>query len=518
MDKKTFYITTTLPYVNADPHVGFAMEIIRADAIARAKKKAGYEVFFNTGTDEHGIKILQKAEEEGKDVKVYVDEYAEKFKGLKESLGLSSEIHFIRTTDKTHENSTQEFWKRCSDNGYIYKKNYQVKYCVGCELEKTDSELNDQGECEFHPGNKLELIDEENYFFKFSAFQQELLALYNGRPDFVLPEGRFNEIRAFVERGLNDFSISRLKSKMPWGISVPGDDTQVMYVWFDALVNYISTLGWPTNYEQFEKFWPGIQICGKDNLRQQSAMWQAMLLSVNLPPSEKILINGFINVDGQKMSKSLGNVINPYDLVKEYGTDAVRIFLLKELSQWEDSDMTLARFKSAYNSNLANGLGNLVSRLNKMSLSYFKGQLTEGDFGVYPIKMSVDYGVNTTKSEGQSLEIYVRHICEKYKNAIESYDLTLASGCVWEIIGTLDKYIQDYEPFKMVKVDEDGTRKFLWNATYGLMYVADLLEPFMPETAEKIKLTLGLELGQVLLEKPVFVIKEIEGGLFMRKE
>lgn len=518
MDKKTFYITTTLPYVNADPHVGFAMEIIRADAIARIKKKAGYEVFFNTGTDEHGVKILEKAQSEGKDVKVYVDEYAEKFKGLKESLGLSSDIHFIRTTDEHHEKAAREFWKRCNDNGYIYKKNYQVKYCVGCELEKTDSELNDKGECEFHPGKPLELIDEENYFFKFSAFQQELLALYNGRPDFVLPESRFNEIRAFVERGLQDFSISRLKSKMPWGVSVPGDDTQVMYVWFDALVNYISTLGWPGNNEQFEKFWPGLQICGKDNLRQQSAMWQAMLLSVNVAPSEKILVNGFINVDGQKMSKSLGNVINPYDLVKEYGVDATRLFFLKELSQWEDSDMTLARFKSAYNSNLANGLGNLVSRLSKMSLSYFKGELAEGDFVAFPIKMSVDFGVNTTKSDGENLHGYIKEIRRKYELAISTYDITLAAGYIWELIGTIDKYIQDYEPFKMVKTDEGATRKFLWNATYGLMHVADLLEPFMPVTAQKIQHTLGLNTSESIKENPVFTIKELEAGLFMRKE
>ncbi len=515
MEKKTFYITTTLPYVNADPHVGFAMEIIRADVIARAKKKAGYEVFFNTGTDEHGIKILQKAQSEGKDVKVYVDEYAEKFRGLKESLGILNDLHFIRTTDAHHEKAAQEFWKRCAENGYIYKKNYQVKYCVGCELEKTDSELNEQGECPLHPGKELELIDEENYFFKFSAFQEELLALYNGRPDFVLPEGRFNEIRAFVERGLEDFSISRLKSKMPWGITVPGDDTQVMYVWFDALVNYISTLGWPDNSEIFDAYWPGIQICGKDNLRQQSAMWQAMLLSVNLPPSEKILVNGFITVGGQKMSKSIGNVINPYDLVKEYGTEATRLFLLKELSQWEDSDMTLERFKSAYNSNLANGLGNLVSRLNKMSLSYFGGSLREGDFVSFPLKMSFDYGVSTTTSEGQSMNTYIHALKEKYTDALSRYDITLASGYVWELIGTIDKYIQDYEPFKMVKTDEKGTKSFLWNACYGLMHVADLLEPLMPETSKRIFDTLGI--GSVQ-EQPVFAIKELSTGLFMRKE
>lgn len=517
MEKKSFYITTTLPYVNADPHVGFAMEVIRADVLAREKRKAGYEVFFNTGTDEHGVKILQKAESEGKDVHAYVDEYAEKFRGLKESLGLLDDIHFIRTTDQKHEKAAQEFWRRCNENGYIYKKNYEVKYCVGCELEKTDSELNEEGECPLHPGKKLELINEENYFFKFSAFQQELLALYNGRPDFVLPEGRFNEIRAFVERGLEDFSISRLKSKMPWGVPVPGDEEQVMYVWFDALVNYISTLGWPDSVEQFETFWPGIQICGKDNLRQQSAMWQAMLLSVHLPPSEKILVNGFITVDGQKMSKSLGNVINPYDLVKEYGVDATRMFFLKELSQWEDSDMTLARFKTTYNSNLANGLGNLVSRLNKMSCAYFDGKLSEGDFVLFPLKMSVDYGVDTTKSEGESLNVYINKIRNKYADALSRYDLTQASQYIWELIATLDKYIQDYEPFKMVKTDQNGTAKFLWNASYGLMHVVDLLESFMPETSKKILDSLGLD-SKKISENPEFFVKELSGGLFMRKE
>ena len=364
MSKKSFYITTTLPYVNAEPHVGFAMEIIRADAIARYKKLMGYDVFFNTGTDEHGQKLFDAAQKEGKDIQVYVDGYAEKFRGLKDLLGISDDVHFIRTTDEHHIKAAQVFWKRCKDNGYIYKKTYQSKYCVGCELNKTDSELDENGQCPIHPGKDLELIDEENYFFKFSAFEKPLLEFYEKNHDFVVPDFRFNEIKSFVQGGLEDFSISRLKAKMSWGVPVPDDADHVMYVWFDALVNYISTLGWPDSHHPvseygatppqaggenfFEKFWIAgtpTQYCGKDNLRQQSAMWQAMLMAANLPNSNKIIINGFITGDGGiKMSKSIGNVVNPYDVVKEYGTEALRFFLLSEVSSFEDSPFRARRY------------------------------------------------------------------------------------------------------------------------------------------------------------------------------
>ena len=371
---KSFYITTTLPYVNAEPHVGFAMELIRADVIARAKMLAGYDVFFNTGTDEHGQKLWDAAQKEGKDVQDYVDGYAEKFRGLKDLLGISDSVHFVRTTDESHVRAAQAFWTLCDKNGYIYKKTYQAKYCVGCELNKTDSELNENGECPIHPGKPIQLIDEENYFFKFSSFAEPLLTHYEKNPNFIIPDFRFNEIKSFVKNGLEDFSISRLASKMPWGVPVPNDSEQVMYVWFDALVNYISTLGWPDNKEAFEKYWVDgkpVQYCGKDNLRQQSAMWQAMLMASGLPCSSQVIINGFITGDGGiKMSKSIGNVINPYDVVAEYGTDALRYFVLRELSSFEDSPFTMERFREAYNSGLANGIGNLTSRLMNMIVSY----------------------------------------------------------------------------------------------------------------------------------------------------
>lgn len=253
MDKK-FYITTTLPYVNADPHIGFAMEIVYADIMARYRKELGDEVFFNTGTDEHGLKIYRKAVDEGKAPQAYADEYAEKFRNLKKALNLSDDLNFIRTTDEHHKKAAQEFWKLCEKNGDIYKDTYKTKYCVGCELEKTDSELVD-GKCPIHPNLEIEIIEEENYFFKFSKYQKPLAELYEKNPEFVLPESRLKEIRNFVKAGLEDFSISRLKEKMPWGIPVPGDEKHVMYVWFDALINYISTLGWPENTEKFEEFW-----------------------------------------------------------------------------------------------------------------------------------------------------------------------------------------------------------------------------------------------------------------------
>jgi methionyl-tRNA synthetase len=478
---KSFYITTTLPYVNADPHVGFAMEIIRADVIARTKKLQGSEVFFNTGTDEHGLKLWQAAEKEGKDVQAYVDEYAEKFKGLKGALGISDDVHFVRTTDAHHVSAAQEFWKRCNDNGYIYKKTYQTKYCVGCELEKTDSELNDNGECPIHPGKPVEKIDEENYFFKFSAFEKPLLEFYDKNPNFVVPEFRFREIRTFVESGLEDFSISRLKEKMPWGVPVPGDEDHVMYVWFDALVNYISTLGWPEDNENFEKFWVNgtpVQYCGKDNLRQQSAMWQAMLMAAGLPNSSQIIINGFITGDGGiKMSKSLGNVINPYDIVREYGTDALRYFLLSELSSFEDSPFTMERFKEAYNAKLANGIGNLSSRILTLSEKYLD----------------------------KCPEIAENSIPQEFFDLIETFDIKKAVDFIWEEIQSMDKTIQETEPFKVIKVDEEKGKQMISNLVVRLYTVARMLNPIMPETNANLK-------------KLIKENKKPEQPLFMRKD
>jgi methionyl-tRNA synthetase len=480
---KNFYITTTLPYVNAEAHVGHALEMVRADVIARYKKLIGFEVFFNTGTDEHGQKIYQKALENNQTPEQYTEIYADKFKELIKLLGISEEEgitrNFIRTTDESHIKSAQAFWKICDKNGFIYKKDYQVKYCVGCELEKTDSDLVD-GKCPDHPNRELEIRDEENYFFKFSQFQKLLLDFYNTNPNFVIPDFRFKEIKNFVEGGLQDFSVSRLKTKMPWGIEVPGDPDHIMYVWFDALVNYVSAIGWPDDLEKFTK-WHNVengmvQYCGKDNLRQQTAMWQAMLIAAGLPNSKTVVIDGFVTgAGGIKMSKSLGNGINPIDLIREYGTDAMRYYVCRELSSFEDSPMTAEMFKEAYNANLANGLGNLVSRVLKMAETY------------------------NVKIEDNSRDIF----WDTPAQDLESFNIQKYCDQIWnQDIKSLDEYIQKEKPFSKIKVDKEGAEKDVRYLLTHLRVIALKLQPIMSETAEEI---LRLIKENKSPEKPLFL-------------
>jgi methionyl-tRNA synthetase len=475
MKEKNFYLTTTLPYVNAPLHMGHALEFVRADTIARYKKLSGYDVFFNTGTDEHGMKIYEKAVSLGKDVRQFVDENFLRFKESVKIFGMDEEIlQFIRTTDEHHVIAAQEFWKRVNDNGYIYKKNYEAKYCVGCEETKSDSEIVNN-ECPIHPGRALEIIQEENYFFKYSAFAPKLLDFYQKNPNFVIPDFRFNEIKAFVERGLEDFSISRLKSKMSWGIPVPGDEDHVMYVWFDALTNYINTLGWPDEKGSFEKYWiegTPTQYCGKDNTRFQAAMWQAMLMAAGVQNSHQIVVNGFITAEGGiKMSKTLGNVVDPKEIVEEYGTDALRYFLLREISSFEDSPFTLERFKESYNANLANGLGNLTSRI---------------------LTMAENYGVALPKEIG------------KLDFTIENYDIKEYMDKVWAKIGEVDKTIQETEPYKLFKTDPEKAKKITTELLVELYKIGEALLPAMPATAQTI---IDLANRSAKPEKPLFLRK-----------
>lgn len=476
-----FYITTTLPYVNAKPHIGFALEIVQADMIARYRRSLGDEVIFNTGTDEHGQKIYEKAIAEGKEPQVYTDEYAAQFDDLKRALNLSYD-HFIRTTNPNHKAAAQEFWKRCMANGDIYKKQYQVKYCVGCELEKTDSELvNDH--CPVHPNMELQFIDEENYFFRFSKYQQPLLDLYASRPDFVMPDFRLLEIKNFVESGLNDFSISRLKEKMPWGVPVPDDDSQVMYVWFDALVNYISTLGWPDTSGEFS-FWPGVQVAGKDNLRQQSAMWQAMLMSAGIEPSRQIFIHGFITANGQKMSKSLGNVVDPFAEVAEYGTDAIRYYLLREIPPGDDGDFSRPRLEERF-AELANRLGNLVGRVAAMTQKYFAG----------------DVGTPLLSKEGLG---EVLHSVEKELEAhMNQYNFKAYIDRVFSIVDDANELIDKKAPFKLIKEDEAAAKAVLAEASEMIRFVARALAPVIPNTSTEILRRYGtiIETGDPLFPR-----------------
>lgn len=486
--KKPFYITTTLPYVNAEAHMGHALEFIRADAIARYKHLNGHEVLFNTGADEHGVKIYNKAKEEGKEPQEFVDHYAGKLKELGSLLGLKESdpehgftSNFIRTTDERHIAAAIAFWKKCDELGFIYKKKYKGLYCIGDEAFVTEKDLVN-GECPNHPGQKPIEIEEENYFFKYSAFEKDLLDLYKKQKDFVIPEVRLNEIRSFVSRGLEDFSISRLKSKMPWGVPVPGDDDHVMYVWFDALVSYISTLGWPTNEKSFKKWWIDtdgvVQYCGKDNLQYQAARWQAMLMSVGLLPSKEIVINGFIlGAGGIKMSKSVGNVVNPLDIINEYGTDALRYYLLREVSAFEDSSFTLEHFKEAYNANLANGIGNLTSRIMKMAES------------------NLDEPVQISEWEDMS----------EYFSYLETFDLKKAADYVWMKISELDETIQAKQPFKLIKTDKEAGKKLISELVVKLYSIARMLNPLLPETSAKIKKAIK---ENKMPSEPLFLRKE----------
>jgi len=464
---KNKYITTTTPYVNSDPHIGFALEIVQADAWARAQRLAGYEVVFNTGTDEHGAKIHEKAVAQGKDPQTYVDEYAEKFQQLKSLLNLSF-TNFIRTTNPDHKKAAQAFWIRCAENGDIYKGTYKIKYCVGCELAKTDSELKD-GKCPLHPNRDIDLIEEENYFFRFSKYQDQLLKLYQEQPDFVMPAHRLEEIRNFVQAGLEDFSISRIKSKMPWGVPVPGDNEHVMYVWFDALINYISTLGWPNDTENFEKNWPGVQVAGKDNLRQQSAMWQAMLMSAQLPPSKQIFIHGFISMNGQKISKSTGNIVDPRELVNKYGIDATRYYLLRAIPALDDGDFSYDRMEQIYDADLANELGNLVSRVTTMAA---KGGLVVSIGDISPDT--------------------------KIISLIDQFGFNEALELLWTEIKTINKEINDTKPWSL---DPEKRKNFLEEWLKKIHNLGLNLSPFLPNTSKRI---MEVTSGKIDKIKPIF--------------
>lgn len=456
------YLTSTLPYVNADPHIGFALEIVQADALARAWRLAGDEVFFSTGTDEHGQKIFQKAQEEGQDVQAYADHYATEFGKLKDALDLSYDA-FIRTTDPKHVAAAQELWKRCAEAGDIYKKAYTGLYCVGDEMFVKESDLVN-GRCPNHPNQDLVEITEENYFFKFSAYQEKLLQ-YLSREDVIIPDWRRQEAVNFAQGGLEDFSISREKARMSWGVPVPGDDSQVMYVWFDALTNYISTLGWPEDSAgNFKKFWTEgktLQVAGKDQVRFQSLIWQAMLMSADIKNTDQVFYHGFINSGGQKMSKSIGNVISPYELIEKYGTDATRYMLVRHVHPTEDTDVTWERMDEWYTANLVNGLGNLVARVMKLAEDNLPAPVT-GSTEIHP----------------------------EFLTRLNEFRFNEALDYVFEMIAECDGVMTERAPFKKVKSEDDSIREE-GKADISLLVghlstIATHLAPIMPKTSEVI--------------------------------
>ena len=455
------YITTTLPYVNADPHIGFAVEILQADVLARVWRHNGEEVFFSTGTDEHGQKIFEAAQKQGQDVQEYVDHYVEEVKKLQSALSLTNDA-FIRTTDSKHIQAAQEMWKRCLAKGDIYKKSYSGLYCVGCEAYKTERELED-GHCILHTSLTLETLEEENYFFRFSGYTDKLLKYLN-KQGTVVPQWRADEAITFVTNGLEDFSISREKHRLGWGIPVPDDDSQVMYVWFDALTDYISTLGWPEDTGgNFKKFWQDgktLQVAGKDQVRFQSLMWQAMLMSAEIKNTDQIFYHGFINSGGQRMSKSLGNVISPFELVEKYGTEATRYLLLRHVHPTEDTDITWERLDEWHTANLVNGLGNLVARVMKLAEEYLPADVVHN----------------------------VADVEETYTALLSEFKFNEALDVIWKHVSIGDEYMTTHEPYKKIK-DEETKDNAILDITNLVGHIATLahhLEPFMPETSKSI--------------------------------
>lgn len=486
-EKKHIYITTTLPYVNAEPHIGHAMEFIRADVIARYKRAEGYEVFFNTGTDEHGQKIYEGAEKEGVTPKEYTDKYSSRFREFLKLANISND-GFLRTTEERHIAAAQKTWQTCLDKGDIYKAKQTIHYCVGCEMEKTTGELVD-GRCPQHPNRELETREEENYFFKFSKYQDALLALYDR--GLVTPESKQNEIRQFVKGGLHDFSVSRLRSKMPWGVPVPGDEEHVMYVWFDALNSYISTLGYGSGDEsKFLDYWQNgtvVQYCGKDNNKAQSAIWQAMLLSSGIKNTNTIVINGHIISNGQKMSKSIGNVINPFDIINtyapysEYPEEVLRFVMCHEVSTFEDSDITDKSISDAYTAYLQNGIGNQVNRILKLSSVHLSPQ---------------DIDAVVARAESGTMDT-------EYKTFLDEFKINEAIHLVTSKIKSLDEYIQSTAPFSLVKDPatlEQG-KDIIRESLFRLADIGHHLYFFMPRASMAIYESIR---NNTMPDKPMF--------------
>lgn len=458
MAKNKFYITTAIMYVNSKPHLGYALEAVLGDALARYHRSLGDDTFYLTGTDEHGIKIQKTAEEAGITPHELADTNTKLTKELVQDL--SAEIDgFVRTTDqKNHWPAVEKIWNKVAENGDLEKRKYKALYCVGCEAFLNPAELVD-GKCPIH-GKEPEEVEEENWFFKLSKYQDTLKKLIESDEVRIVPEKRKNEILAFIDRGLDDVSFSRDKEKLPWGIPVPGDDTQTMYVWCDALTNYISAIGYAEETAGFKKYWPAdMHIIGKDILRFHALYWPAMLISAGLPTPKTIMVHGFINSGGKKMSKSTGNVIDPQEIIKKYGAEALRYYLLRYIPTLDDGDFTPEHFDSVYKADLSNDLGNLVQRTIAMINKY----------GIVPV-------ANKPRDIGD---------CQK--ELMDDFNLSQRLENIWAVIKKGNQFIDDNKPWELAKADTQKLQTVLQEVYEMLTTVAFHLEPFMPETAKKMQ-------------------------------
>jgi len=469
---KTFYVTTPIYYVNDVPHIGHAYTTVCADVLARFHRLQGEAVFFLTGTDEHGQKIAQKAAEQGMEPQAYADMIVGKFKELFEKLTISND-DFIRTTEERHIQACQAFWKRVQEKGDIYKAKYEGLYCTGCESFKDEKDLVD-GKCPDH--NKApEWLVEEDYFFAWSKYQKQLEELFHEHKDFVEPKARYNEMLAFLERGIQDIPISR--SLISWGIPVPDDPDHVIYVWFDALINYLTGIGWenPEKKELYNSFWPAnVHLMAKDILSKHALLWPAMLLSASISLPKKCFSHGFFTKDGMKISKSIGNVIDPHQLIDTYGVDAFRYFFLREWTFGEDGDYREERFAIRYNNDLANDLGNLVSRVVAMLGKYTDGKV--------PVSTTLD----------QQFEKRTTKVWAAWESSLERLAFKEALESIWELITFANVYVDEQKPWVLAKAEDKIP---IYNALASLVeiirHIGLLLTPFIPESSEKILTAIG---------------------------
>ena len=466
MTKQHAYITTAIPYVNGLPHIGHAMDYMLADVWTRYQRQNGREVRFQTGVDEHGNKIAAKAASQNQTPQAYVDQMHGNFQNMIAELNISA-TDFIRTTDPHHVSAVQYIWQKLAAAGYIYKSAYEGWYCQGCEAFVTDKEAaENNGICPDHQA-PYQRLSEENYYFKTSAFSENIRQAIESNKMKIVPEFRKKEFLELIKDGLKDVSISRPRKNLSWGVPVPGDDTQVMYVWLDALSNYITVIGYPDRPEEWQAFWPAnVQVIGKDILRFHAGIWPAMLMALDLPLPKVLLVHGFINVGGAKMGKSLGNGVGPADIIPHYGVEAFRYYFLRHVPTQDDGDFTWEKFEAAYNGELGNDLGNLVQRVAKMVQSYQAGVIGDAP--------------------------QAEHDMGPYRHFMESFAFNQAMDEIWQIIRSLNQYIERVQPWQVAKKRakdpeaEAHLGEILAYACGTLLQVSDMLRPFMPQTAEKI--------------------------------
>lgn len=470
--KEPFYITTAISYPNGDPHIGHAYEAMATDMIARYKRLDGHEVYFLTGTDEHGQKMQQTAEKKGMKASEYADQMAPKFQDMVKLLGCSND-DFIRTSEPRHHKSVQEIWKRMEANGDIYLDHYSGWYSVRDEAYYGENELTEDrdGNKIAPTGTPVEWVEEESYFFKLSAYQDKLMALYENQPDFIGPSSRRNEVMSFVKSGLKDLSMSR--TTFDWGIKVPGNDKHIMYVWVDALTNYITGLGFPDeNNPLYKKYWPAsVHIIGKDIIRFHAVYWPAFLMSANIPVPQRVFGHGFLLNKGEKMSKSLGNVLAPHDLVAEYGLDQIRYYFLREVSFGQDGAYSHEAIVARTNADLANDLGNLAQRTLSMIAKNCGGTIPE-------------YGA--LSQEDQNILDAAYALPENTRQDMDKFQLHNVLAKIWDVVGDANRYITEQAPWTLKKTNPERMATVLYVVAEVIRNVTIMAQPVVPSSAGKL--------------------------------